>query len=172
MTADRPPTDEELDEAARRLGRQLVKRGWQMASAESCTGGLVGHTITQVPRASDHYLGGVVSYSDAVKEDLLDVPANLIERVGAVSAEVAEAMTTGALARFPVARLALAVTGIAGPDGGSAEKPVGLTYIAAAIREGRAVVERHTWPHDRDGNKRASVLAGLDLATRLASDGA
>jgi PncC family amidohydrolase len=171
MTATRPPADEELDAAARRLGRQLVKRGWQMASAESCTGGLVGHTITQVPRSSDHYLGGIVSYSNAVKEDLLDVPADLIERVGAVSAEVAEAMTTGALARFPVAHLALAVTGIAGPDGGSAEKPVGLTYVAVAVRDGAAAVERHTWPHDRDGNKRASVLAALDLATRLASDG-
>lgn len=167
----RAPNDAELDAAARRLGRQLVKRGWQMASAESCTGGLVGHVITQVPRSSDHYLGGIVSYSNAVKEELLDVPSDLIERVGAVSAEVVEAMTTGALTRFPVARLALAVTGIAGPDGGSDEKPVGLTYVAAAVRNGTAVVERHTWTHDRDGNKRASVLAALDLATRLASDG-
>jgi nicotinamide-nucleotide amidase len=63
------------------------------------------------------------------------------------------------------------VTGIAGPDGGSAEKPVGLTYVAAALRDGPAVVERHAWPHDRDGNKRASVLAALELATRLAADG-
>ncbi len=171
MTAGRAPNDAELDAAARRLGRQLVKRGWQMASAESCTGGLVGHVITQVPGSSDDYLGGIVSYSNAAKEDLLDVPGDLIELVGAVSAEVAAAMTTGALARFPVARLVLAVTGIAGPDGGSEEKPVGLTYVAAAVRDGSAVVERHTWPHDRDGNKRASVLAALDLATRLASEG-
>ena len=166
-----PPTDDQLDTAARRLGRALVKRRWQMASAESCTGGLVGHVITQVPRSSDHYLGGIVSYSNSVKKDLLDVPADLIERVGAVSAEVAEAMTTGALTRFPVARLTLAVTGIAGPDGGSEEKPVGLTYVAAAVRDGSAAVERHTWPHDRDGNKRASALAALELATRLASEG-
>jgi PncC family amidohydrolase len=166
----RPPTDDELDTAARRLGRALVKRGWQMASAESCTGGLVGHVITQVPRSSDHYLGGIISYSNAVKEELLDVPADLIERVGAVSSEVAESMTAGTLERFPVAHLALAVTGIAGPDGGTAEKPVGLTYVAAALRGGTAVVERHTWPHDRDGNKRASVLAALVLATRLASE--
>lgn len=166
----RPPNDGELDAAARRLGRALVKRGWQMASAESCTGGLVGHVITQVPRSSDHYLGGIISYSNAVKGELLDVAADLIERVGAVSSEVAEAMTTGALTRFPVAHLAVAVTGIAGPDGGSAEKPVGLTYVAAALRGGTAVVERHTWPHDRDGNKRASVLAALTLATRLAGE--
>jgi PncC family amidohydrolase len=166
--ADRPPTDDELVSAARRLGRRLTEQGWQMAAAESCTGGMLGHVITQVPRSSDHFLGGIVSYSNAVKEELLDVPDDLIERVGAVSAEVAEAMTTGVLARFGVAELALAVTGIAGPDGGSADKPVGLTYVAAARRSGQAVVERHIWPHDRDGNKRASVLAALELGARVA----
>jgi len=166
----RPPTDDELDAEARRLGRALAKRGWQMASAESCTGGLVGHVVTQVPRSSDHYLGGIVSYSNAVKEDLLGVPGDLLDRVGAVSAEVAEAMTGGTLARFAAAHLAIAVTGIAGPDGGSADKPVGLTYVAAAVRDGTAVVERHAWPHDRDGNKRASARAALALATRLASE--
>ena len=170
MPPTRAPTDDELVAAARRLGRALVKRGWQLASAESCTGGLVGHVITQVPGSSDHYLGGIVSYSDAVKEELLDVPGELLDDVGAVSAEVAEAMTSGALARFPVARLAVAVTGIAGPDGGSAAKPVGLTYVAAALRSGSAVVERHTWPYDRAGNKRASALAALELGTRLASE--
>jgi nicotinamide-nucleotide amidase len=170
MNAGRPPTDDDLLAASRQLGRALVKRRWQMAAAESCTGGLVGHVITQVPRSSDHFLGGIVSYSDAVKEELLAVPADLLGRVGAVSAEVAEAMTAGVLDRFPVARLAVAVTGIAGPDGGSADKPVGLTYVAAAIRDGAAVVERHTWPHDRDGNKRASALAAIELATRVASE--
>lgn len=170
MPVARPPSDEELDAAARRLGRRLVDRGWQMATAESCTGGMVGHVITQVSKSSDHYLGGIVSYSNAVKEDLLGVPGDLIERVGAVSAEVAEAMTTGALERFPVAELAVAVTGIAGPDGGTPDKPVGLTYVAAAVRDGSAVVERHTWPHDRAGNKRASVLAALELAARVAAE--
>jgi PncC family amidohydrolase len=170
MATERPPTDDDLDAAARRLGRELVTRGWQLAAAESCTGGLVGHAITQVPRSSDHFLGAIVSYSDAVKEELLGVPGDLLERGGAVSAEVAEAMTSGALDRFPAASLAVAVTGIAGPDGGSEEKPVGLTYVAAAARGGKAVVERHTWPHDRDGNKRASALAALDLATRVASE--
>lgn len=167
----RPPTDPALEAAARRLGRVLVRHGWQMASAESCTGGLIGHVITQIPKSSDHYLGGIISYSNAVKDELLGVPEELLERVGAVSAEVAEAMTTGALERFPVARIAVAVTGIAGPDGGSEEKPVGLTYVAAALRDGRAVVERHLWPHDRAGNKRASALAALDLAARLAAEG-
>jgi PncC family amidohydrolase len=171
MPPSRPPSDEELDRAARRLGRRLTDRGWQVAAAESCTGGLVGHVITQVPKSSDHFLGGIVSYSNAAKEELLDVPADLIERVGAVSSEVAEAMTTGALERFPAARLALAVTGIAGPDGASDDKPVGLTYVAAALRDGRAIVERHEWPYDRDGNKRASALAAIELADRLAREG-
>jgi PncC family amidohydrolase len=142
-----------------------------MAAAESCTGGLLGHVITQVPKSSDHFLGGIVSYSNAAKHELLGVPAELIDGVGAVSSDVAEAMTSGVLARFPVARLAVSVTGIAGPDGGSDDKPVGLTYVAAALRDGPATVERHTWPHDRDGNKRASVLAALELARRVAKDG-
>jgi PncC family amidohydrolase len=167
----RPPTDDELDAAARRLGRTLTELGWQMAAAESCTGGLLGHVITQVPKSSDHFLGGIVSYSNAAKHELLGVPAELIDGVGAVSSDVAEAMTSGVLARFPVARLAVSVTGIAGPDGGSDDKPVGLTYVAAALRDGPATVERHTWPHDRDGNKRASVLAALELARRVAKDG-
>ena len=170
MPPSRPPTDDELDAAARRLGRRLTTNGWRMAAAESCTGGMLSHVITQIPKSSDHFLGGIVSYSNAVKEELLDVPGDLLERVGAVSAEVAEAMTAGALARFPAARLAIAVTGIAGPDGGSEAKPVGLTYVAAALRDGSASVERHTWPHDRDGNKRASVLAALLLANRVAGD--
>jgi PncC family amidohydrolase len=141
-----------------------------MAAAESCTGGLVGHVITQIPKSSDHFLGGIVSYSDAVKEELLGVSAELLRRVGAVSAEVAEAMTSGALDRFPAAHVSVAVTGIAGPDGGSEEKPVGLTYVAAALRGGSAVVQRHTWPHDRDGNKRASALAAINLAAQIVTE--
>jgi PncC family amidohydrolase len=171
MPAPRPPTDEELVSAARRLGRALTERGWQLAAAESCTGGLVGHVITQVPKSSDHFLGGIVSYSNAAKEQLLDVPRDVLDRVGAVSSEVAEAMAEGTLARFPVAHVAVAVTGIAGPDGGSEDKPVGLSYVAAAVRAGRASVERHQWPHDRDGNKRAAALAALELADRLVREG-
>lgn len=170
MTVDTPPADAELDAAARALGQALTEHKWQMAAAESCTGGLVGHVITQVPKSSDHFLGGIVSYSDEVKKDLLSVPAELLERVGAVSAEVAEAMARGALARFDVADVTVAVTGIAGPDGGSPGKPVGLTFIAAALRDGGATVERHEWPFDRDGNKRASALAALRLALRVVSE--
>ena len=169
-TPRRPPKDADLVAAAQRLGRKLTERGWQMAAAESCTGGMVGHVITQMPKASDHFLGGIVSYSDTVKKGLLGVSPELLGRVGAVSADVAEAMTAGVLERFPVARLAVAVTGIAGPDGGSEDKPVGLTYVAAALRDGPATVERHVWGHDRDGNKRASVLAALELAARMTAE--
>lgn len=139
-----------------------------MVTAESCTGGLIGHVITQIPRSSDHYLGGVVSYSNAVKEQQLGVAAELLSHTGAVSAEVAEAMANGILRTCPMAHIALSVTGIAGPDGGSADKPIGLTYVAVAVRDGQAVVERHVWSFDRDGNKRATTLAALELALRTA----
>lgn len=160
---DRPPTDAELVDAATRLGDRLRDRGWQLAVAESCTGGLIGHVITQVPRASDYFPGGVISYSDDVKEQFLGVPGELLGRAGAVSPEVAEAMAAGALQRFPAAHLAVAVTGIAGPDGGSPDKPVGLAYVALALRDGPAGIERRLWPHDRDGNKRASALLALEM---------
>ncbi len=111
-----------------------------------------------------------MSYSNAVKQDLLGVTPDLIARDGAVSSDVARAMASGALDRFPGADLTVAVTGIAGPAGGSAEKPVGLTYVAAGVRDGPTVVERHVWTHDRDGNKRASALACLEVAARLAED--
>ena len=170
--ADRAPNLDELVSAARRLGDRMRRRGWQVATAESCTGGLIGHVLTEVPRASDHYLGGVISYSNLVKQELLGVDPALLERTGAVSADVAEAMAAGLLERFSVASLALAVTGIAGPDGGSDEKPVGLTYVAAMARGGAARVERRVWPHDREGNKRASALLAIEMAIDLAGDAA
>jgi nicotinamide-nucleotide amidase len=158
------PTDTELVAAAVRLGDRLRAGGWLMTTAESCTGGMVGHIITQVPGSSDHYAGGIISYSDAAKTSLLGVDAALLRQAGAVSPQVADAMATGALARFPAAELAVSVTGIAGPDGGSDEKPVGLVFVAAARRGRPASVTRRVWPHDRDGNKRASTLLALELA--------
>lgn len=168
--ADRAPTLDELGAAARRLGDRVRRRRWQMATAESCTGGLIGHILTELPRASDHYLGGIIGYSNLLKEELLGVDHELLERTGAVSADVAEAMAIGMLERFGVVSLALAVTGIAGPDGGSAEKPVGLTYVAAIVRGGPARVERRAWPHDREGNKRASAMLAIEMGIELARD--
>ena len=137
-----------------------------MATAESCTGGLVAHVVTQVPGSSAYYVGGVVAYANELKESLLAVPRVVLQAHGAVSAEAAAAMAEGACSALG-ADLAVATTGITGPDGGSAEKPVGLVFVAAARRGRASVVERHQWSHDRDGNKRAAAGAALRLAASM-----
>lgn len=109
----------------------FTQRRLTLASAESCAGGLISHRITDIPGSSAYFKGGVVAYSNDVKIRLLKVPRRLIERYGAVSAEVAEAMAAGARKALK-ADVAVSVTGIAGPDGGTAVKPVGLAYIAVA----------------------------------------
>lgn len=114
---------------------ELKRTGAKLATAESCTGGLVAHFITAIPNVSPYYPGGVVSYANEAKTELLDVPADLIRARGAVSPEVAAAMAQGALKRFG-ADLAVSATGIAGPGGGTVEKPVGLVYLGLATREG------------------------------------
>lgn len=144
-----------------RVGSLLRQRGLTLATAESCTGGLAGHRLTNVPGSSDYYLGGVVVYADGAKVALLGVDADLLAQAGAVSAEVAQRMATRVRERLR-ADIGIAVTGIAGPAGGSAEKPVGLTYIALAA-EGVERCERHVWPHDRLGNKQASSERALEM---------
>jgi nicotinamide-nucleotide amidase len=116
------------------------KAGVRIATAESCTGGLIAGLLTEIPGSSDVLDRGFVTYSDAAKEKMLDVPHELLETHGAVSKEVAMAMVQGALKNSD-AQIAVAVTGIAGPGGGSAEKPVGLVFIAAA-QEGRDAAVR------------------------------
>jgi PncC family amidohydrolase len=110
------------------IGILLRRRAWRLAVAESCTGGLVGHRVTAVSGSSTYFLGGVIAYSNEVKERQLDVPRGLLERNGAVSDAVACAMASGVRGRFG-ADVGLSVTGIAGPDGGTSEKPVGLVFI-------------------------------------------
>lgn len=110
-------------------------KGLKLATAESCTGGLIAAILTEVPGSSDVFERGFVTYSNEAKTEMLGVPAELIARHGAVSEEVARAMVLGALAHSP-ADIAVAVTGVAGPGGGSAEKPVGLVHLAAARRGG------------------------------------
>jgi PncC family amidohydrolase len=161
------PGETDLEAAAVRLGERLRELGWRMATAESSTGGLIGHAITMVPGASDYYVGGVISYSNLAKEVQLQVPHELIEAHGAVSAEVAAAMAEGARQRFGV-ELAVAVTGIAGPEGSTAGKPVGLHEVAAVRRGHEAVVEERVFTHDREGNKAAAALLALELALRVA----
>lgn len=147
-----------------RVGELLRERGLTLAVAESCTGGLLGHRITSVPGSSAYFLGGVIAYDDAVKERLLGVRAATLAAHGAVSAETAEEMARGGRAALH-ADLALSVTGIAGPGGGSARKPVGLVYVALAASDG-AWVERHLWSGDRHTNNSLTVSAALDLLRR------
>lgn len=161
LSADAPA----LTELAARLQALALERGLTVATAESCTGGLIGHTLTGVAGSSDYYLGGVISYSDGLKRALLGVPASLLERHGAVSSEVAVAMAEGARERLGC-DYAVAVTGVAGPGGGTADKPVGLTYVAAAGPRGHEV-RRHAWQGDRAGNKESSAVAALTLLLEM-----
>jgi nicotinamide-nucleotide amidase len=139
----------------------LRQRHLSLAVAESCTGGLLGGRLTAVPGASDVFVGGIVAYADAIKTAALGVPAEVMASHGAVSEETARAMMRGAMARLR-ARAGIAITGIAGPSGGTPEKPVGTVWIAAGIdRQERAVKQR--FPGDRESVRWRSVQAGLDL---------
>lgn len=158
-------SDQQLGDAARRLGEQLEADDEQLAVAESCSGGLFGHVVTDVSQASNHFLGGVICYSSAVKERMLGVPHALIDDPGPVSEEVARALLDGVLARFPAATMAVSITGVAGPQSDGDGHPVGLTYIGVTRRGGEPQVRRFVFEHGRDGNKRAAVLEALRLAT-------
>lgn len=136
-----------------------------MGTAESETGGLVAARLTSVPGASDVFVGSVVAYANEVKEAALGVPGELLAAHGAVSAEVAQAMARGARERLG-ADVAVAVTGIAGPGGGTEEKPVGLVYLHAEGPDGRAARE-FTFPGDRDSIRTRSAVMALHLVRRL-----
>lgn len=153
--------DVPLDQLVERLQALCLERGLTVATAESCTGGLIAKLITDVAGSSGYFLGGVVSYSDTVKVSLLDVEAERLAAHGAVSAQVAKAMAVGA-ARRTGASMAVAVTGISGPGGGSPAKPVGLTYVAVADSAG-AEVRRFVWSGNRSSNREATARAALAL---------
>ncbi|HLV35308.1 MAG TPA: CinA family protein [Spirillospora sp.] len=144
------------------VGTALRERGWTISTAESCTGGLIMHRLTNVPGSSAYVLGGVVAYSNQVKQMLLRVKQGTLIAHGAVSEQTALEMAAGArqLLRTDIA---VSVTGIAGPDGGTQEKPVGLTYIALAGPDDLLVVQRHIWDGDRLAIKEASADAALQL---------
>lgn len=144
-----------------RVGQALRQRGWTLALGESCTGGMVSHLLTQVAGSSEYFLGGVVAYSNQAKQDLLGVDALTLMEHGAVSPETAREMARGARSAFLV-HVGLSVTGVAGPGGGSDDKPVGLTYVAVITPEGERV-ERYQWSGDRQANKQASAEAALEL---------
>jgi len=137
-------------------------KGLTLATAESCTGGMVAAALTDIAGSSDVVERGFVTYSNEAKSELLAVPAALIAAHGAVSAEVAEAMADGALRRAPV-DIAVAVTGIAGPGGGSAAKPVGLVWFASGRRGGPLACESHVFPGDRAEVRLAATRRALEL---------
>ena len=146
------------------VGRLLKQRGMTLAVAESCTGGLIGHRITNVPGSSAYYEGSITAYSYDVKELILCVQRDTLCRYGAVSEQTAQEMARG-VQRALRADIGLAVTGVAGPGGGTPEKPVGLVYTALAAPDGEWV-ERHLWDGSRLANKELSAEAALGLLRR------
>ena len=153
---------------ALRLLRACRAAQLRVAAAESCTGGLIAACLTEVAGASAVFDRGYVVYSNEAKQEALGVPAALLARVGAVSAEVARAMAVGALSRSR-AGLAVAVTGIAGPGGGTPAKPVGLVYHACAGRDGALLRRRAVYEGDRAEIRLATVDAALDMLREAAA---
>ena len=150
--------------AALGLRATLMRRGWMLGCAESCTGGLVAAAVTSIAGSSDWFERGLVTYSNRAKVELLNVPQALLDTRGAVSREVAMAMAQGVLACAPV-QAALAITGIAGPGGGTPDKPVGLVWFGWAWRDGErpiAEVESVVWPGGRQDIRLASARHALE----------
>jgi nicotinamide-nucleotide amidase len=154
-----------LEDAARLLSA-LQARNLTLATAESCTGGLIAATLTAIPGSSATVLAGYVTYSNEAKTRLVGVPEAMLAAHGAVSEPVARQMAEGALADAG-ADIAVSCTGIAGPSGGSATKPVGLVFIGATRRGKESVVERHVFPGDRSAVRAATVDAALALVARM-----
>ena len=150
---------------SRNVGGNLKKRGWNVALAESCTGGLLGNLITDIPGSSDYFVGGIIAYSNRIKIGVLNVPAEVVEREGAVSEETALFMVRGVREIFG-SETALSVTGIAGPSGGTPQKPVGLVYTAALV-PGREEVEKHNFSGGRNEIKKKAAEAALTMLRRL-----
>ncbi len=147
------------------MGEFLRGRGLTIAVAESCTGGLLGSLITDVPGSSDYFRGGVIAYQNDVKERLLGVSARVLAAAGAVSEETARAMAHG-VRDLLASDIGVGITGIAGPGGGTPEKPVGLVYIAVEGTHG-AECRRFQWDGTRLGNKARSANAALELVLSL-----
>ncbi|MCA3275169.1 MAG: nicotinamide-nucleotide amidohydrolase family protein [Roseomonas sp.] len=153
-----------LDQA-RNLLAQMDAKGMTLATAESCTGGLIAAALTAIAGSSSVVMAGFVTYSNDAKQKMVGVSPESLSQHGAVSAEVARAMAEGARARAGVS-LALSCTGIAGPGGATLGKPVGLVFIGCAREGAPTLVERHVFPGDRAAVREATVAAALDLARR------
>ena len=162
-------TEDAIRDTAARVLDACRARGLKIATAESCTGGLVAGALTEIPGSSDVFDRGFVTYSNAAKQQTLSVAASILERHGAVSRETADAMAAGALAMSD-ADLAVAITGVAGPAGGSADKPVGLVHFAAASRDGSRVhCERRYGDAGRSAVRQQAVAEALAMLELLAA---
>lgn len=159
---------DDLVELATQVGQIILEHGWRLATVESCTGGWVAKTITSVPGSSLWFECALVTYSNESKNALAGVPMELIDTHGAVSAQVAEAMVGGVIARSN-ASAGLAITGVAGPDGGSVQKPVGTVFVAWQVPEHGVRSERFQFHGDRDAIRRQSVAAALAELVSLAA---
>jgi nicotinamide-nucleotide amidase len=159
--------DHEMRDAAERVLHACRKRGLKLVTAESCTGGLVAATLTAISGSSDVVERAYVTYANEAKREMLGVSWDALMGHGAVSDPVARAMAAGALARSGV-DLAVSVTGVAGPGGGTPDKPVGLVHFAG-VRAGHDIVaERHVFPGDRDTIRRVAVITALTILASLA----
>jgi PncC family amidohydrolase len=153
--------DQNAIELARTAGERLRRAGWEVATAESCSGGLVGHWLTEIAGSSEYYQGGVIAYDNAVKRDLLGVNPATLQSAGAVSEACAREMAEGAR-RLLGTEVVVSTTGIAGPGGGSPEKPVGLVYVAVATPRG-TWCEQYVFGPNRSANKEQAARAALEL---------
>lgn len=148
-------------ELENQIGRKLSEKGQTLSTAESCSGGLIAHRITNIAGSSAYFLGGLITYSNEAKMDLLDIPLSDLESEGAVSEEVAGAMAEGARRRFG-ADYGIGVTGIAGPGGGTREKPVGLVYIGIAGPQ-KTKITKNLFEGDRETIKQKTADKALEL---------
>lgn len=153
-------SDEELHQLACELGDALRTRGWMVATAESCTGGWVGQLLTAIPGSSAWYERGFITYANAAKQEMLGVPADTLETCGAVSEETASAMAAGALAHSH-AQAALAISGVAGPGGGTPQKPVGLVCYGWALADGTCMSSTCRLDGDREEIRSRAVAAAM-----------
>ena len=161
-------SDEELQTLARELGDKLCARGWKLATAESCTGGWVGQLVTALPGSSHWYERGFITYANAAKVEMLGVPPETLEAHGAVSEETAMAMAVGAL-KHSHAQATLAISGIAGPGGGTPQKPVGLVCYGWALADGTLLSSTCRLDGDREEIRSRAAAAALRGLIELVS---
>jgi PncC family amidohydrolase len=156
------PTYAELTTLAEKVGKKLLAAEMTCATAESCTGGLVGHLLTEIAGSSAYFMGGAIVYSNEAKEQVLGIDPKTIAKDGAVSYATALLMAEGAQQLYGV-DVAVAITGIAGPGGGTPDKPTGTVHVHVAGLYGYSHGERFLWPSDRSGNKLLSAQAALQM---------